>query len=203
MNRKRLMTSAVGGLVAVGVLAAVALTMGVGVAGARGGHAPIVIASDDDFSSCRCVVSGSGSPTDPFVIGPWSINNVNGVAVSIDGTNLTKSFVLSNLTIAGNATATDTGIVLNHINAGGTQISAQVRGTQTSIQTNNVGILVENSTNVILDGGGADPNGLGIGNRGAGTINKNTSGAIDVENSSRITIRGWQLSANGGDHQPD
>jgi hypothetical protein len=75
----------------VGVVVGVAWTVGVGAAGARGGHAPIVIASDSDFSSCRCVVSGSGSPTDPFVIGPWSINNVNGVAVSIDGTRLTKS----------------------------------------------------------------------------------------------------------------
>lgn len=92
------------------------------------------------------------------------------------------------------------GIVLNHINRGGTQIGAQVTGTQTSIQTNNVGILVENSANVVLDGGGANSNGPGISERGAGTINKNASGAIDVENSSAITIRGWQLSANGGDH---
>lgn len=189
--------------VAVGVLVGVALSTGVGAAGARGGHAPIVIASDSDFSSCRCVVSGSGTTADPYVIGPWSINNVNGVAVSIDGTNLTKSFRLSNLTIAGNATPSDTGIVLNHINTGGTQIGAQVTGTQTSIQTNNVGMLVENSTNVVLDGGGANSNGPGISERGAGTINKNASGAIDVENSSAITIRGWQLSANGGDHQPD
>jgi hypothetical protein len=125
---------------------------------------------------------------------------VNDVAVSIDGTNLTKSFVLSNLTIAGNAAANDTGIVLKHIS---TQISAQVKGTQTSIQTNNVGILVENSANVILDGGGRNPNGPGIGEKAAGTINKNTSGAIDVEDSTNITIRGWQLSANGGDHEPD
>jgi hypothetical protein len=185
--------------VAVGVLAGVALTIGAGVVDARGGHGPIVIANDNDFSGCHCVVSGSGSPTDPYVIGPWSINNVNGVAVSIDGSKLTKSFVLSNLTIAGNATATDTGIVLNHINA---QIGAQVKGIQTSIQTNNVGILVENSANVVLDGGGANPKGLGIGNKGAGTINRNTSGAIDVENSTNITIRGWQLSANAATIPP-
>jgi hypothetical protein len=100
--------------------------VGVGAAGARGGHAPIVIASDSDFSSCRCVVSGSGTASDPYVIGPSSINNVSGVAVSIDGTNLTRSFTLSNLTIAGNASPSDVGIVLNHINRGGTQIGAQV-----------------------------------------------------------------------------
>jgi len=202
MKRSRFFrgSRAVVAVVAISAVGCAVLTVGVGVAGAEGGHAPIVIASDGDFASCQCVVSGSGTSADPFVIGPWPINNVNGVAVSVDGTNLTKSFVLSNLTIAGNATASDTGIVLNHICA---QVGAQVRGLQTSIQTNNVGILVENSANVVLDGGGANPNGPGISERGAGTINKNASGAIDVENSSNITIRGWQLSANGGDHEPD
>ena len=189
MNRKRLLALGnhrrhAGAVVAiaVGALVGAALTMGVGVAGAHGGHAPIVIASDSDFSNCHCVVSGSGTSADPFVIGPWSINNVNGVAVSINGTNLTKSFVLSNLTIAGNATASGTGILLENINSGATQIGAKVTGIQTSIQNNDVGILVEKSRNVVLDGGGANPSGPGIGGKGAGTINKNASGAIDVEN---------------------
>jgi parallel beta-helix repeat protein len=148
-------------------------------------------------------VSGSGTAGDPYVIGPWSINNVHGVAVSIDGTNLTSSFVLSNLTIAGNATATDKGIVLKNINLpGGTQIVARVAGAQTSIQTNNVGIIVDNSNYVTLDGGGANPNGPGV-TLHDGSINRNIDGAIDLEHSSNITVRGWQLSANGGDHQPD
>jgi hypothetical protein len=179
------------------------LTIGVGAAGARGGHAPIVIAFDSDFSSCQCVASGIGTTADPYVIGPLSINNVNGVAVSIDGANLTKSFVLSNLTIAGNATQTDTGIVLENINTGNPQIVAKVTGAQTSIQGNNVGILVENSRNVILDGGGANPNGPGVREKDVGTINKNASGAIDVENSQQIVVKGWQMSANGADGAPD
>ncbi|HYX76322.1 MAG TPA: hypothetical protein VE757_04005, partial [Gaiellaceae bacterium] len=90
--RKRLITTAV-----VGVMVGAVLTIGLGTAAARGGHAPIVIASDADFAGCHCVVSGGGTMADPYVIGPWSINNVKGAAVSIDGTNLTKSFVLSNL----------------------------------------------------------------------------------------------------------
>lgn len=169
-----------------------------------GSHAPIVIHSDSDFTACNCVSSGSGTTTDPYIIGPLTINNVNGPAVWIDGTTLTKSFELLNLTIAGNSNSTDTGIVLNHINAGGTQaITATVFGTQTSIQKNSVGILVENSTDVTLDGAGENPNGQGIVNSGAGTINKNLSGAIDVENSSSITVKGWQMSANGIDTTPD
>jgi len=169
-----------------------------------GGHAPINIQSDGDFTSCNCVASGSGTTSNPYIIGPLTINNVNGVAVSIDGTNLTKSFELLNLTIAGDSTSTDTGIVLNHINPGGTQtIVAEVSGAQTSIQTNNVGILVENSNYVTLDGAGENPNGQGIGNKGAGTVNKNASGAFDVENSSHITIEGWQMSTNGPSINPN
>ncbi len=167
-------------------------------------HAPIVITSDTDFTSCGCVTSGRGTASSPFVIGPWTINNVSGNAVTIDGTNLTKSFNLSNLTIAGNAAAGQTGIVLKNINASGTQsIVAEVTGVQTSIQTNDVGVLVAGSSYVTLDGGGASKTGPGVGETGAGAINKNATGAIDLENSSHVTVQGWQLSTNGPDANPD
>jgi hypothetical protein len=186
------------------IVALMAMLFFAGITHASGGHAPIVIQSNSDFTNCGCVVSGDGTQTSPYIIGPWTINNVNGVAVSIDGKSLTKSFELLNLTIAGNSTSTDTGIVLNHINPGGSQsIVALVYGAQTSIQTNNVGVLVENSNYVTLDGAGENPNGPGIANTAAGTINKNMSGAIDVENSSHITIKGWQMSTNGGDNNPN
>jgi hypothetical protein len=190
-----------------GMLAIVALLVyagGVPAVAATGKHAAIVIQSDADFASCGCMTSGSGTTTDPYIIGPWSINNVGGNAVYIDGSTLTKSFTLFNLTIAGNGTSTDTGIVLNHINPSGSQIiTAKVYGVQTSIQTNNIGIQVENSSYVTLDGAGANPNGPGIAASGAGTINKNASGAIDVESSSHVTVTGWQMSANGVDGSPD
>ena len=162
-------------------------------------HPPIVIQSDQDFAGCGCVLSGSGSSADPYIIGPWSINDAPSAAVTIDGTILTKSFVLQNLTIAGNGKSSSTGIVLKNING----INAAVEGSQTVIQSVAIGILVSNSSYVTLDGGGANPNGPGIVNTGAGAINKNSIGAIDVETSTHITVRGWQLSANGVDGTPD
>jgi hypothetical protein len=200
LTRKRL--AALVAALSVAAFASWSFLAGASGAASNPSHAPIAIASDADFASCHCVVSGHGTTVDPYVIGPWSINNVGGTAVSIDGTTLTKSFVLSNLVIAGNQTATDTGIVLNHINAAGPAIVAQVSGAQTSIQTNNLGILVENSNNVTLDGGGASSSGPGV-KPGGGAINRNLDGAIDVENSSNVTVHGWQMSANGGDHEPD
>src|SRR5262249_25755722 len=86
---------------------------------------------------------------------------------------------------------------------GSQAITAKVYGVQTSIQTNNVGILVENSSYVTLDGAGANPNGPGVAATGAGTINKNASGAIDVESSSHVTVTGWEMSAKRGDGSPD
>jgi hypothetical protein len=171
---------------------------------ANGGHAQLDIQSDGDFTTCSCVASESGTASNPYIIGPLAINNADGDALSIDGTKLTKSFELLNLTIAGNSAATDTGIVLNHINPGGSQaIVALVYGVQTSIHTNNVGILVEHSSYVTLDGAGENPTGPDISNQGAGTLNKNMSGAIDVESSSHITIQEWQMSTNGPSITPD
>jgi len=168
-----------------------------------GAHDPIVIQNDSDFASCNCVLGGDGSGSNPFVIGPWAINKVNGVAVSIDGTNLTKSFVIWNLTVGGNGADSSTGIVLKNINRGANHFFAAVKGPQTTIQAVGVGILVDSSSDVTLDGGGANPNGAGIAGTGGGTINHNLTGGIDVENSNRVVVRGWQLSANGQDGQPD
>ena len=172
--------------------------------GGGNAHAPIVIQSDADFMACTCVLSGIGTQANPYVIGPWAINKSSGAGVTIDGSSLTKSFVLLNLTIAGDGGSNSEGIVLRNINPAGTQnIVAQVEGAQTSINTAEVGIVVESSNYVTLDGGGANPNGPGIGNAGAGTINKQISGSIDIENSSHILVTGWQLSASGLSIQPD
>ena len=99
-------------------------------------HAAIVIQSDGDFTGCACVTGGDGSQANPFIIGPWSVNSVNGNAVFVDGSNLTKSFVILNLTAAGNGSTTGQGIVLQNINPNGPQvITAAVEGKQTSIQS--------------------------------------------------------------------
>jgi hypothetical protein len=181
-----------------------ALAVGAFLAHSRLSHAasgPISITHDSDFTACGCVSSGSGTTSSPYIIGPLSISHVSGDAITIDGTNLTKSFEILNVTITSNG---GNGIVLNHINPSGSQtIVAKVFGTQTSIQSNTVGILVENSSYVTLDGAGENPSGPGIRETGAGTINKNTNGAIDVENSSHVTVEGWQLSANGADGMQD
>src|SRR5512135_1981172 len=121
---------------ALGILLFAALLVPGASAGGPPAHPPIAIQSDADFSHCACITGGDGSQAHPFVIGPWSINGVNGIAVFVDGTTLTKSFVIPNLTAAGNGSSNGTGIFLQNINPLGTQtIVAAVNGKQTSIQS--------------------------------------------------------------------
>jgi hypothetical protein len=147
-------------------------------------------------------MSGSGSAADPYVIGPWSISVANGTGVLINGANLTKSFVLANLQIGGNSSQASIGIDLENINSGSSRISAVI-GSQTSITQTGTAIKVNRSSGVTLDGGGANPNGPGIASTGAGSINHNSLGAVDIEISSNVTVRGWQFSANGPPGSPD
>ena len=158
-----------------------------------------MITHDSDFTprgastGCACVVSGSGTVSKPY-IGPWSINSASGWAVLVDGASLTRSFVLYDLTIAGNGSQGSQGIVLERISNG---VTAGVTGAQTSVQHTGTGVTVQSSTAVTLDGGAASPHGPGVLTSGGGVLNHNSIGAIDVENSSYVTVRGWQMSANG------
>ena len=153
---------------------------------------PIHISEDGGFAACGCASLVGGV----WVIGPWSISGAPGDGVLIE--NVTVLFQLLNMTVNKSQGA---GIHLKKVKLNGATVIA---GTQTSLQNNNIGIVIENSTGLVADGGGSNPTGWGIVASGnAGTINKNYLGGIDVENSSFITIRGWHLSANGQDGTPD
>jgi len=130
-----------------------------------------------------------------------SVTNLRGDGVHIDGSTLTKSFVLYNVTANKNA---GNGITLNHINtAGGSTVVAKIYGGHTTANNNVWGVRVENSRGVTLDGVGVNSGGPGVAASGFATANTNRLGGIDLENSSNITVRGWQMNANGSDSAPD
>ena len=192
----------IAGVAAIATVVALEVPIAGYAAPAMPSHNPISIQSDSDFQHCGCVSSGTGSLSDPYVIGPLAITVTTGPGVLINGAHLTKSFVLSNLRVGGDSTKSSSGIELENINSA-TPMSATVSGVQTSISHTGTGILISSSTGVTLDGGGANPAGPGIKASGAGTINHNAVGAVDVEDSSGVTVRGWQFSANGPPGNPD
>jgi parallel beta-helix repeat protein len=164
------------------------------------GHAPIVITSDTGFTSCGCVTSGSGSTSSPYVIGPWSVSNPSGDGIYIDGSKLTKSFEIYNVSANGSS---GNGITLKNINTGKTTIVAKVYGGHTSADNNTWGIQVQNSSGVVLDGVGVNPSGPGLASNGFAVANTNNLGGVDLENSSNLTLRGFQMNANGSDTAPN
>lgn len=181
-----------------GLILSVLVGSGLALGGPVNSIAPISIHGNSDLtppgsaSGCRCATLASGV----WVIGPWQISGAPGDGVYIE--NVTVPFLLKDMAVIKSGSA---GIHLRNVTFGAP--TTVVSGVNTSLQNNDVGILVEGSSGLILNGGGANPNGWGIVASGAGTINKNHSGAVDVENSSFIQVRGWQLSANGQDGSPD
>jgi len=83
----------------------------------RIGHSPISIQQATDFTppnssaGCACVVSGSGSSGDPYVIAGWDINasETNGISVS----SVDKYFIITQVRISG--TQRDVGISFDQI----------------------------------------------------------------------------------------
>lgn len=65
-------------------------------------HAAITITSDADFLSCACVRSGSGTASDPYAIGPWTISapSSGGWALKVDNSRgaVTKYFDIAGIT---------------------------------------------------------------------------------------------------------
>ncbi len=65
-------------------------------------HGPITIASDKDFQACTCVTAGTGTASDPYVIGPWTITSPSsgGWALKVDNSSgaVRKFFRVAGLT---------------------------------------------------------------------------------------------------------
>lgn len=62
-------------------------------------HAPILIASDADFTAAKGVTGGAGTPGDPFVISGWVIEVGGGKGIDVRKT--TKPFVIRDVLVKG------------------------------------------------------------------------------------------------------
>ncbi len=137
-----------------------------------------MVKSDGDFASCACVVKGSGTSSDPFVIGPWTIMaTTSGPGVLVDGTGgtITKFFTLLHITVHG--TTSNDGIDLTNINGGGVD----------SIQAANIdraanGILLNGVSEVTISGN---------------SVNNNFLWGIQLMSSNTNTITFMTVSHNG------
>lgn len=81
-------------------------------------HAPILIASDADFTPENGVVGGSGAPDDPYVIAGWRFEVRQGFGIRIQGT--TAAFVVRDCLFLGTGKS-GTGVLLREVSGGRVQ----------------------------------------------------------------------------------
>jgi len=71
----------------VGVTAFLSLALEVKVAAGLTPHTPILIVGNADFTPANGVSSGTGTPSDPYVIEGWDINASTAVGIDVRNTN--------------------------------------------------------------------------------------------------------------------
>jgi hypothetical protein len=186
MNRARwaalviaLLTTTTAGLA--GVVAARAAT----------GRGAVLIQSDGDFLTCGCVSAGDGTPSNPYVVGPYQIgvpsNGTGGYAIKIDnsGGQITRSFSIRGVSIGYNdSNPTDPVIWL--VDVAGTEANPISVST---IDANNDG------TGIKIDGSSW----IALTNL---NINKGTGGGLVLNSSSHITMADSKLKATSNGQPP-
>jgi Right handed beta helix region len=149
-----------------------------------GNHSPIAITSNADFTNvgsskgCACVVSGSGTASDPFVIGPWNIKATSAVGVAISG--VTDYFTLYHITISGNNLYDGIDVSnVNAIGAGGASLDSIVA---VNIDGAANGIFLNDVSGVMVNGN---------------SVNNNFLWGVDVSNSRNVTVTFMTVAHNG------
>jgi hypothetical protein len=172
------------------VMGTVLVLAGGGVASSRGGggalHGAITITQDSDFGTCDCVTAGDGSPGNPFVVGPWAIgapsgsDGLSGWAVRVDGTALTKRFVITGISAAYQGVPKNYPVIW---------VSKVDTTTISDISANNDGIGVEldNSSHVTLDNL---------------NLNKMNGNALRIINSHDVSLSNSKLKSTADRQQP-
>jgi len=79
----------------------------------RSSHDPISIDGDSGFTILNGVVSGSGTPADPYLIQGWDISALGASGAAIHINNTMASFVIRDVSVS--STGTGTGIVLENL----------------------------------------------------------------------------------------
>lgn len=122
-------------------------------------HTAITITSNAGFLSCQCVTAGTGTASDPYVIGPWAISSPSGGpkggwSVKVDNSKgaVTAFFDIAGITSAYNDTSpADPDIWLVNVHTPTAITSGKNGSTATAANNNGTGVRLDGSSNIGLD----------------------------------------------------
>ncbi len=149
--------------------------------GGGGQHAGIAITSDASFQSCKCVTSGSGTATNPYVIGPWAITSpAQGSAVSVDnsGGTITAHFTITGVSANYNDPSPSDPVI--HL----VDIGTATTVSNVSANGDGIGIELDGSSNIALDNI---------------SVNKMVGAGLVIDHSSNVSVSNgkWKATADG------
>ena len=158
-------------------------------------HAAITITSNAGFSSCQCVTAGTGTASDPYVIGPWTITSPSGGpkggwSVKVDNSKgtVTAFFNITGIASAYNDTnPADPDIWLVDVRTPTSITSGANGSTSAAANDNGTGVRLDSSSNVSLDNL---------------QYNKMNGPGIFLNGSSHVAINNSKLKSLGGS-RPD
>lgn len=134
------------------------------------GQPGITINGDSGFSTCECAI-GAGTPSNPYVVGPFAITSPNSQGSAITIENTTKDFTITG--ISANYTNTDPGEAVIHLSG----VTGPATVNNVSANNDGIGIQIDNySSNIAL-------NSINVNKmNGAGLVIKDSTG-ISTANS--------------------
>jgi hypothetical protein len=154
-------------------------------------HAAITIASNSDFLSCNCVTAGTGTASDPYIIGPWTIASPSGGtkggwSVKVDNSKgtVTDFFDIAGITSAyDDLNPADPDIWLVNVHTPTSVTFGKNASTSTTANDNGTGIRLDGSSHISLDNL---------------QYNKMHGPGVFLNGSSAITIDNTKLKSLGG-----
>ncbi len=115
-------------------------------------HGPVLIASDADFTAANGVVSGTGTPADPFVIANLAITDLSqGFAIKVDNSAgvITNSFDVTCVSVNWKTVAAGGGTAVWILNVHTPTTISLVTSNSGEIPNSN-GIVLQSSSNIVL-----------------------------------------------------
>lgn len=157
-------------------------------------HRPIQIIGNDEFTKANGVRSGSGTPSDPFIISGWSISAAHREGILVK--NTTVSFVIANVSIHSGASSQYPDIDLVSVR------NAVIRSS--TITGGLVGIYLQVCSNITVEDNTVSQStlwGIGVSSTTDSNIvgNKVTLSAdvgIEISQSDRLVISANEVSSN-------
>jgi hypothetical protein len=137
------------------------------------GAAGITINGNSGFAACGCA-TGSGTASNPYVIGPLAISSTNSSGSAITVENTTADFTITG--ISANYTNTNQSDAVIHLSG----VTGPATVNNVSANDDGIGIEIDSSSNIALT---------------SISVNKMNSTALLIKNSSNISTEGGKYKA--------